>query len=275
MHQQQAGKLFVDDFFLVPTADAPTYVDTIREIYLSQGIDVLIPMTEPELSVLGSFMEELGADRCISAGSKTTHVGLDKLLTIQAMSSFGLPTPWTVSSEQLDFIRYPCIFKRRFGSGSRAVFRVEDRTDATYLSSKYPLSIFQELLEPEENELTCGVYRDRRGRVMSIQFLRRLVGGFTGWAKVVDHPEVTALCEILAEKLDLRGSMNVQLRLTDAGPRVFEINPRISSTVHMRHLLGFSDVVWAFDEIEGRDVTLPHVQQGVVVARTHNSIILD
>ena len=78
-HDQHAGKSFVDDFFLLPSASDPTYVDAIRDIYTSQKIDVFVPMSESELAILGSFMDELGADHCISAGTSTISVGLDKL----------------------------------------------------------------------------------------------------------------------------------------------------------------------------------------------------
>ena len=52
----------------------------------------------------------------------------------------------------------------------------------------------------------------------------------------------------MAEKLDLNGSINVQLRLRDNVPLVFEINPRFSSTVLFRHLFGYKDVLWAIED---------------------------
>ena len=44
------------------------------------------------------------------------------------------------------------------------------------------------------------------------------------------------------------GLFNVQLRLTDDGPKLFEINPRISSTVVFRDKLGFHDLRWWISE---------------------------
>ena len=53
----------------------------------------------------------------------------------------------------------------------------------------------------------------------------------------------------IAESLDLFGSINIQLRLVEKeGPMVFEINPRFSSTVGMRHMIGFSDLIWSIEE---------------------------
>ena len=105
--------------------------------------------------------------------------------------------------------------------------------------------------------------------------LRRLTGGFTGWAKVIRDDETSRMCERIAEGLDLRGSMNVQLRLTDKGPRVFEINPRFSSTVLMRHRLGYSDVLWAVDEAEGKSVSFPTVPENQIMVRVQGALVFD
>ena len=104
--------------------------------------------------------------------------------------------------------------------------------------------------------------------------LRELVGGFTGWAQVVDEPEAVSQCIALAEALDLRGPMNAQMRITDRGPRIFEINPRLSSTVYLRHLLGFSDVQWMLDEHEGRAVDFPTVPTGTIAVRIQDAAVL-
>jgi len=69
--------------------------------------------------------------------------------------------------------------------------------------------------------------------------------------------------------------MNVQLRLTDKGPRVFEINPRFSSTVLMRHRLGYCDVLWAMDEVEGRAVTYPEIAIDKIMVRVQTAAIFD
>ena len=170
-------------------------------------------------------------------------------------------------------ISYPCILKNRFGSGSRAVFTVANDEDADYLVKCYPDAIFQEMLEPADREVTCAVYRRRDGVVASLLMLRRLTGGFTGWAKVIKDEETSRMCEVIAQGLGLYGSMNVQLRITDRGPRVFEINPRFSSTVLMRHRIGYTDVLWALDEAEGKSVVFPEIQQDRIMVRLQGATV--
>ena len=273
-HEQHGGRLFVDEFCILPPATDPGYAGAVRDLIESRQIDVFLPMSEPELGVLQQFMEELGPSRCVFSGPSVIAAGLDKLATAEALQAAGLPAPWTIAVGRGEPLSYPCILKNRFGSGSRAVFTVHDKTEAAYLAERYPQAIYQELLEPADREVTCAVYRTRDGRTASLLMLRRLTGGFTGWARVIEDAETSRMCETLAEKLDLRGSMNVQLRLTGHGPRVFEINPRFSSTVLMRHRLGFSDVVWAFEELQGQSVSFPVVEAGSVMVRVQDAVVV-
>jgi len=68
--------------------------------------------------------------------------------------------------------------------------------------------------------------------------------------------------------------MNVQLRLTEQGPRVFEINPRFSSTVLMRHRIGFSDVLWSIQEAEGDQIKFPIINNQKIMVRTQSAAVL-
>lgn len=273
MHEQHGGTLFVDEFVKVPPADTPEYLEMIRSVLVSKSVDTLIPMSEPELGVMGPLIHELGENRCITSGKKVVAAGIDKLATVDALRNFGLPVPWTFAVGEGLPSEYPCILKNRFGSGSRTIFSVIDKEDAAYLAKKYPGAIFQEMLEPADREITCAVYRRRDGEVASLLMLRRLAGGFTSWAKVIQDEATSHMCQVIAVNLDLRGSMNIQLRLTDKGPRVFEINPRFSSTVLMRHRIGYSDVLWALDEAEGKTVSFPVIPQNRVMVRVQGAAV--
>jgi carbamoyl-phosphate synthase large subunit len=271
---EHGGVLFVDEFVQVPSSDTSEYVEKVRDILVSRSVDVLIPLTESELNVFGPHLNGLGNSRCISAGEKVVSVGLDKFLTINTLQRMGLPVPWTFSASDRLPSEFPCIFKSRYGAGSRNVFVVENIKDAEYLSQKYSDAIFQEMLEPANQEITCAVYRNRNSDVASLLMLRRLEGGITGWAKVIEDDATSQMCAKIAQDLDLYGSMNVQLRLTDLGPRVFEINPRFSSTALMRHRVGFCDVLWSLDELEGVRIRFPKIKSDQIFVRTQDARVL-
>ena len=267
---RHAGHLLVDEVFIMPIATSAMYLDNIRALIKEQSVDIVIPTNEQELSVFGPLIDELGKDRCITAGKEIIDIGTDKLKTMNSIALLGIPAPWSVSANTASPVAFPCIFKAQTGSGSKNIFKVIDQDEAKFLAKKFPNSIFQELLEPEDQEVTCAVYRTRDGRISVLQLLRKLTGGLTGWAKVINNKEVFEMCEAIAKGVDLRGSINIQLRVTSSGPRVFEINPRFSSTAMMRHRLGFCDVVWMLDEAEGKTVTFPEIAVDQIMVRTQD-----
>lgn len=275
IHQRHAGKLFVDQCVVLPSADDPGYTSALRETLARLEIDLLIPVTEPEIGMMAMALGDSSTVAWVSPGPEVVAAGRDKYATVQALAALGVPAPWTCAADEGLPPAYPCILKPRFGSGSRSVFEINNEAEARCLAHKFPDAIFQERLEPSTSEVTCAVYRTRDGRVATLQLLRRLAGGMTGWARVIQNDAVEQMCATIAHGLKLLGSMNVQLRITPVGPRIFEINPRFSSTALLRHLLGFTDVVWTLDELDGLAVKLTQVPLGRTAVRIQGAAILD
>lgn len=238
---------------ILPRVGSTGYLAALRNTIREHSVDVFIPSSEPELRWLADnpgYLETLGA-RCILASQYAMEVSFDKLTTSKHLKSFDLPTPWSVSVSDSPNgpPELPCILKSRAGAGNSAVHFVDDREKCNHYSRLYPSYIWQEYLPETKGEFTCGVYRCLDDSVRVIAMRRRLAAGVTAYAQVVHEASIIELCRQIAESLDLRGSINVQLRLVEGrGPVVFEINPRFSSTVGMRHRIGFCDLIWSIQE---------------------------
>lgn len=274
IHDCHAGKKWVDRAAVLPKATDKDYIPRLKEVLDKEEVRFFIPMTEAELAVLVGRENELGKIRWITPGLGVLKAGLDKWETYQALLRLQLPAPESMLPPFLKSLEFPCIIKNRFGSGSRGLAKVYSKQELSFLAQRLEKPLLQELLLPDDREVTCAVYRNREGKVVSLQMLRRLMGGFTSWAKVIFEPQVKEMCEKIAIGLDLQGSMNIQLRITQKGPRVFEINPRFSSTVLMRHRFGFTDVLWAMAEAEGKALVYPKIPNKGILARTQDAVVL-
>lgn len=276
IHDRHAGSVCADEVIRAPRVAQAGYDAWLAELVSMHHAALVIPTSEAELIHLAaSGQPEIAGVPLLMPQGRAIEIGADKLRTAEFLRSIGVPAPWTIAAETFDSSTpLPCVFKTRRGAGSKAVFVCESREDVEYHRVRHPGAIVQELLLPADREVTCAVFRDRHGRTAVLPLLRTLVGGFTGWAEIIDDQAVVAQCRQVADGLALRGAVNLQLRLTAEGPRIFEMNPRFSSTVLMRHRLGFQDLLWAIDDLEGRDVAVPALRAGARAVRLQGAAVL-
>lgn len=251
-----AGRVFFDACFCVPRADDPSYADVLFVLVAREGIDLVIPMSEPELRLLAAHAFFGRRDLFLTASEEAMAVGFDKYRTAEFLRTHGLPHPWTACASDGAPRVFPCIRKSRTGCGSKSVevlteaaYHAAIRTKGTAAFSED--DIFQEYLPDAEEEYTCGLFRSRAGETRSIVLRRKLRGDVTGSGEVAEDAAIMKLLAAIADGLQLAGSINVQLRRRAGIPYVFEINPRFSSTVMFRHRLGFSDVLWSLQDRAG------------------------
>lgn len=250
IHSDHLGAKIYDQVELLQRADEAGYVESLEKIIQKNNAQVVIPTSESEIRRLLQLglNGKIGKTPVLLANNKALEVGLDKVATANFLKSHGLPYPWTVIAGEGRPMKFPCILKKRFGAGSRGLTVVEEELES-YYANRRAGDIFQEYLYPDSEEYTCGLFRSKSGETRSITFKRRLGGGFTVAGQVLRIESVEKLLGEIARHLELVGSINVQLRLTKNGPVVFEINPRFSSTVVFRHLLGFKDLLWALEDL--------------------------
>jgi carbamoyl-phosphate synthase large subunit len=277
LHGEHMGNFIFDDCVIVPKASSPGYIDALQALTKNARLDAIVVTSEPELR----FLSDLANSGWISnlplvmANQESMVIGFDKLKTADYVSALGLPSPWTSPVAKTMPVSYPCILKSRFGAGNQGVFFIKDAKLANIYRVSFPDYIWQEYMPDDDNEYTCGVYGCADGEIRTIAFRRRLFSGVTGYAELVENPKIDLLCKSVGKALKLRGSINIQLRLSESGPMIFEINPRFSSTVVFRHHVGFADLLWSLQEqILGVGTTYNRLYPvGTKIYRTFSEVI--
>ncbi len=237
----------------------PEYLNQLKLFIDLNAIDIFIPIAEPELRYFSEqhILDSIGKAKMITASSLALEIGFDKYKTAQFLKDQNLPFPKTILANEIKEITiFPIILKSKKGAGSKDIYLINSMDEFLFYtrngSEKY---IIQEYIDDENGEFTCGLFRSKKGEIHSIIFKRELHGGYTGYGEVVENKTITELLEKLASKINLVGSINVQLRLQENIPKIFEINPRFSSTVFFRHLFGFNDVIWAIEDKLGIEIS--------------------
>ena len=162
------------------------------------------------------------------------------------MNSINLNPPKLFSKYE-NIIDFPVVVKPDVGRGSKNIFVCLNQLQVKAALALVENPIIQEYIPSPESEYTCVVYRNFNFATICIVFHRYLSGGLTSWAEVVNDPAIKNICVRIADELDLTGSINIQLRKSKDRIAVFEINPRFSSTVFMRSLVNFNDLLWSLE----------------------------
>jgi|SRR5690554_1137298 len=237
------GSFFCDYVTTSPRADDRNYINWLFKYIQKNNIDFFIPTSEAEiLRLYQDKIELLAGAVIVITNNLAIEKGLDKHECLNYLSTCGVPVPEHGLLNKNTPISYPCIIKPRAGQGSKGLRKVYSAEQLPTDSSQS--LVWQEYLDPDDEEYTCPIFRSNTTGTRSLVIRRTLQGGYTSKGEVINNYEINDYLNLIAKSLDLNGVMNVQLRLTNQGPRLFEINPRLSSTLVFRDKMGFCDLDW-------------------------------
>ncbi|MBA6420465.1 ATP-grasp domain-containing protein [Pseudomonas neustonica] len=242
IHSDHPGCFVFDECAVAPRATEAHYISWLSDYIRKNKIEVFIPTSEAEIGVLAAAkIHEICGAIVIRNNDFTIDKSLDKYECLSYLASRGIPVPehGLVGNDLPS--GYPVIVKPRSGQGSKGVVLIYT---AEELASCPTGLVWQSYLLPDDEEYTCPVYSSSKTGPYVLLMKRKLVGGLTGSGAVVECPEIDKYVRKILECMRLDGGINIQLRLTEMGPLLFEINPRLSSTVVFRNKMGFTDVRW-------------------------------
>ena len=241
------AKIVFDQVNVAPSADNSSYLDWLCNFISSNAINLFIPTSEVEIFVASNNLDQIQKHTKILINNQLiVNKSLDKWETLNFLASNGVAVPTNGIVGQDIPINFPVIIKPRRGQGSKGLQKIKNKSA---LKNCPKDSVWQDCLEPSDQEYTCAVYISKDLNVKTLLIKRSLVGGYTGKGVVVKNKKISDYVESIAKVFNKPGCYNVQLTLTRDGPRVFEINPRLSSTVVFRDKLGFNDLRWWVSEL--------------------------
>jgi carbamoyl-phosphate synthase large subunit len=253
INPKNSGQSFVDQFIASELVSDPDYLEWLEGVLDEFEIEAFVPMSEAEIRYFAGidelyFNSVFKKVKFVGADRKIVNVFTDKLETQRWLNSAGFNSPKIYSKIDSNELVFPIIIKPRFGSGSKNVFKCTNLIELNSALNLVPEPIVQEYIGSDSDEFTLGLYSN--GDQNKIIAFRRLLSssGYTSWAKHEVNDKFLELGIAIADKLKLEGSINIQLRLHEGEPYIFEINPRFSSTVFIRSELGFNDVAWSLGD---------------------------
>jgi carbamoyl-phosphate synthase large subunit len=246
-----------DEAFRVPLSTESGYLDAILDICDLEDVRLVVPTIDDELPVFSAAFgrfEQRGILVNVSPAF-TTALCNDKYATCRHLRSHGIPAAASYLPSNLPPApAFPLFLKPRGGRGSVGAFRADDRRQLDFFLTYVPDPVIQDYLEGPE--FTLDVFCDLSGRLLSVVPRERVVvrAGVIDRGRTVRDPRLIELGRACACALPFRGAVNIQCRVVDGTPIVFEINPRFSGGIPLTIAAGADFPRWLVALALGREI---------------------
>jgi carbamoyl-phosphate synthase large subunit len=287
MNAQAAGLYRSDVGVIVPQASSPEYVDSIIKVCKDQNIVAIFIGSDEELLPLCLAKDRIKKEACSFVITNPVNVlrkAMDKWKTFVFLKKNNLPCPETsLPKDQEDFVHefgFPVVIKPREGHGSVLFHVAHNKDEVTQaikaIQRKGWRPILQEFLDGENSEYTSGLTVDNKGKkVMSSITMRRTIKSGQTYKAFIDvFGKVRKSAEEIAMRLGARGAVNIQAKLVDGIPKVFEINPRFSATSPLRAVAGVNEPDIVFRNVVMSEDIEVRGYQKLVCMRYWNEVYL-
>lgn len=274
---------------ILPPASSADYIDSVVRCCKREKVSAVFCGSEEEATVLDLNRRRLidEADAVlISNSGRVIAIGADKWKTYRFLKSRGLPCAESaLPAAWREFVKergLPVVVKPRSGHGSIGVEVARSRSEVASAIERLRRSgsrpIVQEFLSDEDQEYTSGVMTGPDGEILSsISMRRKLKGGQTSKAFVEEFPRISESAERVAMAMGSRGPLNVQARMDEGEPKVFEVNPRFSASTPIRAAAGVNepDVLFRSWVLGERARGRPARVREIVAMRYFNEVYVD
>ncbi len=237
---EDSSFLHLDDkSFIAPFAADDSYIDYLITLMNKLKIDIFFPTVDSEIMKISKnkkILEECTDAKVFVGDEEKVSICDDKYETFKFLKKHNFHTPKTIIPNSfveverfVEEVGIPFVVKKRWDNGAKNFHILKDIDESRIFIGDEDF-IFQEYLNDEEGEFTCGVYLGEDYEVKGVVILKReLKCGSTYKARRVIDESLQKDIEGVAKKLGLK-YLNIQARKIGGKFYIFEFNGRLSGT---------------------------------------------
>lgn len=269
IHEYVQGRMYVDNYILVPKfSSEKEYLECIKNTCMKYSISHFFPMTETEIIIADKNRDFFRQNKIhvMINNTNTINIASSKYKTAKYLESNGIKVPKTYYLDEYNGeLMFPLIMKADRSCGSKQVSIINNETEFNEKKKTINKPVIQQYIGTPDEEYTMGVFSDGKN-IKYICFKRKLgFGGMSVYVETVKDTKFEDIANKISKALNIQGSINIQLRKDNDEYYVFEINPRISSTAGFRHQLGFKDVIWWLNLVNGDSVNCEYKMKAGII----------
>ena len=252
-----------DVFYLVPRITAPGYIDRILEICVSEKIDGVFSLIDPELSLLAKERERflaVGTTPVVSPYD-LVETCFDKYKMYQMLTELSIPTGKCYVDKESFYgdlhagkISYPVFVKPVRGSASININKVSSDKEIEVLFDLYDDLMIQEFMDGQE--YGADVYVDMSSGKCTSIFVKKKIkmrAGETDKSVSVKNPELFELIRKFVEKCGFCGMIDIDLFEIGGVFYISEVNPRFGGGYPHAYACGVNMPSQVLCNLSGRE----------------------
>ncbi len=239
-----AGLYAVSSAYRGCYAKDPNFIDRLLEICVYEKCSLIFPGHDVELLPLSTNFNRftsIGITPVVSCPD-VINICDDKLETYLFLKEFGFNVPKTSRFCDVTQPFFPIVLKPQCaGARSRQTYVIHNSQEFDVYLHLIDRNncIVQEYIDGDE--YTCGTL-SFNGSCRGVIAMRRILRSGDTYKAFVERNEcIEKEVSKIINQLNPFGACNVQLRLRDGIPYVFEINARCSGTTAARAIAGFNE----------------------------------
>ena len=250
MNRYSPGLYFGTRHYIVPLTTDEQYIPIIKSICFKERIQLLIPTIDDELPLFGRHRNDFNTVGIrVAVSDESTGIACnDKYASACLLRGKGIPFAESWLPEDLDFskLHYPLFIKPRQGRGSVGAYSIRDERELRFFLTYVQNPVVQEYLRGKE--YTIDLLADFDGNVISVVPRERIVvrSGVTDRGRTLYHPGMIDVA--------YRTAANIQVKLDNDTPKVFEVNPRFSGGIPLTIASGADFASWLIEMSCGKTV---------------------
>lgn len=252
-----------DKYYIVPSMNAPEYLDIILDICKKEEITGVLSLIDPELSLLAKNCDKFNkvGVKVIGSSYELCEMSLDKNRMFQWLTTHKYNCARSYVDKEKFFsdvekgeITYPVFVKPVKGSASISISKVYDKDTVEVLFDHEDGLMIQEFLDGQE--IGADVYIDMlSGEVVSIFTKKKLKmrAGETDKAVSFQDKKLFDLIEKFAKEAGYRGQIDIDIFDINDEYYISEVNPRFGGGYPHAYESGANHMKMIINNLEGKE----------------------
>lgn len=250
--------LYLDQVVLkVAKPDSMEFETEVKKIITDYQVDYYIPLIDQEISRVLAIAREIKSLKVISPRLEFVQICLDKYRLMKELSGRRISIVDTRLGDDRRELKFPIFVKPIVSTGSRGARKIDNRDQ---LEAYFQLEgckrenvLIQEYLRGEE--YTVSVTVNNLNKLIAIVPKKIILKkGITQHAVTRRNQEITRVCRKIVDQFHPAGPFNVQLMLIGDEVKIFEINPRFSTTSVLTCEAGINEFALCIESYDREDV---------------------